>query len=397
MNNPKLKLKLTQHTPIIHFQPDQKGATLRATEVKPKLDRFVISKLGQGDYEKGKKKARDTGWLMGKGDHPALNYQLGIKAKGGAVTKDPDKLPMYFGNMGGEAVNKKDVMHEEGVSLTIQSFRTELLKAIKQHIGEFFAIHNFGTRQSKGYGSFTIEKQAIKCSWFDYVIDHSFNSYDETMEALDLFYQCIRGGINKKKKTGNDFYFKSLLFLYFKQKNIQWEKKTIKQNFFEKDKLRPHLSEPIYRGRATQEASRGTDILTFSSEQKLLTKDLLGLSSKESWSKYDKAIISKKHRNGKGDAITRFRSPVLFKVLPEGKQYKVWIKFQDLSAMKGQTFEISNGQKSFNLTTPNDFSLADYFKFIEGVNIQEHMKKEFCKHKNGDTIKTMFQHLTKIG
>jgi len=38
----KLCFKLKQHTPIIHFQADQKGATLRATELKPKLDRFLM-------------------------------------------------------------------------------------------------------------------------------------------------------------------------------------------------------------------------------------------------------------------------------------------------------------------------------------------------------------------
>jgi len=41
----KLCFKLKQHTPIIHFQADQKGATLRASELKPKLDRFLIDKL----------------------------------------------------------------------------------------------------------------------------------------------------------------------------------------------------------------------------------------------------------------------------------------------------------------------------------------------------------------
>ena len=33
-----LKVTLKQHTPLIHFQHEQYGATLRASEVKPKLD-----------------------------------------------------------------------------------------------------------------------------------------------------------------------------------------------------------------------------------------------------------------------------------------------------------------------------------------------------------------------
>ena len=37
----KIKFTLKQHTPIIHFQSEQAGATLRATELKPKLDKFL--------------------------------------------------------------------------------------------------------------------------------------------------------------------------------------------------------------------------------------------------------------------------------------------------------------------------------------------------------------------
>ena len=44
MSNNKFKVEFTlkQHTPIIHFQSDQVGATLRATELKPKFDRFLL-------------------------------------------------------------------------------------------------------------------------------------------------------------------------------------------------------------------------------------------------------------------------------------------------------------------------------------------------------------------
>ncbi len=45
----ELIVKLKQHTPIIHFQWDQAGATLRATELKPKLDRYIRVKYYGGD------------------------------------------------------------------------------------------------------------------------------------------------------------------------------------------------------------------------------------------------------------------------------------------------------------------------------------------------------------
>ena len=44
-----LTVKLKQHTPILHFQPEMatEGATLRATELKPKLDRYIIANYGK--------------------------------------------------------------------------------------------------------------------------------------------------------------------------------------------------------------------------------------------------------------------------------------------------------------------------------------------------------------
>ena len=77
----QLVIKLKQHTPLIHFQHDQDGATLRASEVKPKLDKFILTELGKGNYIAGCKQAKESGWLVGKGDHPSLNYKIKIEPK----------------------------------------------------------------------------------------------------------------------------------------------------------------------------------------------------------------------------------------------------------------------------------------------------------------------------
>ena len=37
-------IKLRQDTPMWHFQSEQNGCCLRASEVKPKLDRFLAEK-----------------------------------------------------------------------------------------------------------------------------------------------------------------------------------------------------------------------------------------------------------------------------------------------------------------------------------------------------------------
>lgn len=80
----KLEVKLKQHTPLIHFQWEQEGATLRASEVKPKLDRFVLEKLGkeaggskEDCYKRGLDIAKNKGWLIG--ESKALDYKMKIK------------------------------------------------------------------------------------------------------------------------------------------------------------------------------------------------------------------------------------------------------------------------------------------------------------------------------
>ena len=47
----KVEFTLKQHTPIIHFQSEQAGATLRATELKPKFDRFLKQYAFNNDFE----------------------------------------------------------------------------------------------------------------------------------------------------------------------------------------------------------------------------------------------------------------------------------------------------------------------------------------------------------
>ena len=67
----KVEFTLKQHTPIIHFQSEQHGATLRATELKPKFDRFLIS------YVFKNKKSEYQKYLIDK-EKDALDYKVKI-------------------------------------------------------------------------------------------------------------------------------------------------------------------------------------------------------------------------------------------------------------------------------------------------------------------------------
>lgn len=278
-----LKVTLKQHTPLIHFQHDQYGATLRASEVKPKLDRFILTKLGVGDYASGCKMAKDKKWLVGKGEHPALNYKMKIvvdnldenikldekdpkskydKKRGETITIfSLEDFPMLLSNMGGKE-NKAELVNFSYSSNNVEVYITflnvekeqdlELYDILKKYIKYFFANQNFGQRSTKGFGSFTVVKindESIK--WDNnevyendtkvlrYDVDGiNFNTIKKVFEVIDFYWKSLKAGINCTKrvieKDGNvirknpERYIKSFLWTYLDNKNKTWEKRKIK-------------------------------------------------------------------------------------------------------------------------------------------------------------------------
>lgn len=285
-----LKVTLKQHTPLIHFQHDQYGATLRASEVKPKLDRFILTKLGNGDYNAGIQKAKEkNGWLIGKGEHPALNYKMKIMAdslddsfkleeKDSRQKKDKqtgkittvfslEDFPMLLSNMGGKE-NKNDLMNfsyssgELDVTIIFFSVKkngniekfdlVDLYDIVKHDIIYFFANQNFGQRSTKGFGSFTVIKIDDKPIKWDnnevykndtkvmrYTVEElDFNSIKNIFEVIDFYWKSLKSGINCTKRvieksgdvvrTKSDRYIKSFLWTYLNRKNKTWEKRHVK-------------------------------------------------------------------------------------------------------------------------------------------------------------------------
>ena len=77
----EIELKLKQVTPMIHFQHDSCGATLRASEVKPKLDRYIKRKyLAEHPNMTDEEKKAYKKWFIGETD--ALDYKMSIRAVG---------------------------------------------------------------------------------------------------------------------------------------------------------------------------------------------------------------------------------------------------------------------------------------------------------------------------
>lgn len=275
----QLHFKLKQHTPIIHFQHTQVGATLRATEVKPKLDRFIIEKmqLTKIIQENGKNKVvpkeEYKSWFINEGkQHLALDYKMRIEGSGSNssffYTSNPDSnrndlnytntinnafkskyinKTQYFGNNSNIKIdrieNKEEVklgiIHEE-LSCIIICFKDDLLKEIENNLCLFFLSQNFGTRQSKGFGCFTISELNKKSRIFDenkllnsfqsvYKYNSEINDFNNALQKIANTYQLIRSGQGQRAVGG---YKKSILFLYFVNKTnpIRWEKRKIKQS-----------------------------------------------------------------------------------------------------------------------------------------------------------------------
>ena len=187
---------LTAHSPLIHFQYDSSGATLRATEVKPKLDRYILKHC----KDIPKEWIRDN--VNGK---ISLDYKLRIIA---TESKPPFNIgrgtpyDIYYGNMGDNAQIKKGVMNN--AKLTVTCFHEDLLEYIDEIIGDFFIVTNFGTMQSKGFGSFTVNQKQDN--------PNINNSYRHIVKALKSEY--TKGGYCYTFRTNEQFAFKNIKTIY---------------------------------------------------------------------------------------------------------------------------------------------------------------------------------------
>lgn len=500
----KLEIKLKQHTPLIHFQHDQEGATLRASEVKPKLDKFVLTKLGNGNYEAGVDIAKTKGWLIGKGDHPALDYKLRIidnpdnlltmetnekreykekneykdkkngykiqRVEYGEIINKPegkirlvikdedgkryyakwrptdskiifdlDSYPCFFANMGCDIYDsneyRKVTFAKDPFQMCILTKHSELYELFndcrKKILSSFFLNTNFGTRQSKGFGSFYIDENEQL-----YVDPHSkyrFNLpivedsyYDEfysLFEIIELFTKTLRAGINDKRGKDTVFYFKSLAFMYCKDiLNAEWDKKRVKASFYFNDS--PRIKDSLQNQRNRYPNDENHDILYFDSRDGYDIRDLLGFSTNEEWLSYKDsiekkvALINNEGRPvfpGKEDTlpVDRMRSPLLVKPIcrideDDNVSYDIFLLFQDnevgMDEVKRQQKicffskreKNERGSNKIMLKLPQSFSMSDYFDYIFNklqIDISEHVEEKYHQHDNYEILNDIYEQL----
>lgn len=266
MNDWQKEYKLVQHTPLIHFQHSEPHACLRATEVKPKLDRFLIEQLEEDDrFGDGRWKK----WFVGDGSQQSFDYMMRITPNSErvdrtqsierAIARAEHRPPNanlheihknYFGNMASEKKReekkkairetfKESLFYKDGLTLTIRCFIPELLTLIDEHIRGFFMMHNFGTRQRKGFGSFTVDisTKPNEPKGFDLVGKYCPNAYyckldndvnaEALLDAVWVISAFLRSGFNR----GEGNYVRGFVFRYFqREKNpLANDKAFVKQ------------------------------------------------------------------------------------------------------------------------------------------------------------------------
>ncbi len=144
----KVERKLLCQCPMIHFQHQQPGAAIRATELRPKLDRFLKGKYGG---------PMPSHWLIPNPnpDIQALNYKVRITAN---ATRAEKPHELYYGNMGSEQPKMQLKGH---CQLTILCSDPGLKDFVERYIDEFILVTNFGTMQNKGFGSYMTEQAML--------------------------------------------------------------------------------------------------------------------------------------------------------------------------------------------------------------------------------------------
>lgn len=429
-----LKVTLKQHTPLIHFQHDQYGATLRASEVKPKLDEYIITTKFGNDFQRVKTYLKrganisdnDLETKFNNGFR-ALDYQLKIVAdekqkldvilntkqkevmeeqpNGGRrqVTKYlTDDFPMLLSNMGGkenlsELTNL--VLHDY-VLMTIIIDNDCLLEILRAILPHFFALTNFGQRSTKGFGSFTVFRYNTEkpiswnaslyyepgCPYMGFYVAKETLISEKAkqtaiMEVIDFYWKCLKAGINYTRSrlvNGKmiaqfpDRYVKSYVYVFLNTLlKKTWEKRSIKRE------LRLGTDRAVVANHNTPIFARG----------------FLGCPDKYLYGKRE-VKVEHLERNDSPNKIDRIPTPIYFKPVCFNNKVYIYLLFDkqivsSLRAIPNKIFRFTYNGRSLDLELEmflkkNNYNLfLDYFH--EYLSFNEQVQSAlYCDKRRND-------------
>ncbi len=381
---PKLIVQLQQNTPMIHFQAEEAGATLRATAVKPALDRFLIEIC---------KSEPDIKSWMHDTTNKAFDYRMTFRAEAWAKVEN-EALKKYNNAQMPYFAKSDGVMCSKSVTMTIISAKGDLLGKIRENIAAFFLLHNFGVRATKGYGSFqvvSINGEPVTCT------EKEIREAVKKLSGEDAIREAV------KKLSGEDAIqdavkklsgeFKPNLYklpsgygswgaalagvnnIYAQMKSGSY---PIKRKQDQSEVLSEEKSDVEY---IFLNGEKWWIRQKFGYNAQSSSNDSAGAQDNEPEARFLRAMLglSGSYRVGKNggevkvadqkEGIQRFASPLIFKPVRIGKQLQVYILVKRIpNVMFDREFAFKCGGHTEKLKTPNqkEFSLVGFLDFVAG-------------------------------
>ncbi len=447
---PKLTVRLKQMTPMIHFQADEDGATLRASELKPKLDRYLMTYVFKKDRQEYAKFLIGAGSGQKKeGEMPdALDYRVRINAPGDHVVKlfavdeknrIKPKGSIWFKDE--QDFKQWGSFSEDVVEVVFLSKHQGVIKAIEEWIGPFFAVTNFGFRQSKGFGSFLpIECANKKEAYEECLRKHlSLNgnedkktkpfalrfgacngfqsNWEKALNDVCDIWQAIRSGINR----GQNKYTPSFLMKQYATRmcpslsRFNNEKKLMKKRLLQglegrgddvgqfevcgytggNNRLHAFHDGGVYK---YDNAQFGTRELLEEKNGRFM-RAMLGLSTFVEFNQIEfrdknkNFNFKKKVRINISGPVERFKSPLTFKPVCFGNQWFYYLipdsipeamlnkKFTFIPEIVAKDYTVDSSKK-MTLSTPESFDLMDFLHalysfYSQGIMYLKAVQKEF--------------------
>lgn len=413
-NNYRLELELEAQSPMLHFQYSQPGATIRATEVKPKLDRFILKRLTEesGRSVRELRKSDDYGDIFTDKEHDALNYKMqitaGTKAYQIVNVGTPKEYGMFYGNSGRSEEDKLKGVFSNPL-VTILCFKDKLRRLIEQYIVPFFIVTNFGTMQSKGFGSFVptgvcghegklspaVQKEIAVYLKEETGSEHCYcmrfgnvpaapdekNIYClKQFDEIKSFYSVMKSGQNFRG------YARSYLYQYMHgtdnrnnagNVSIDNEKAWMKQKG-----IAPIVAKP--------ENQKKTDI---QDKNPRYVRALLGISGAVTYVKEDRKRVSITISDKSKESMERMTSPIFFKIIKN----VVFITAREVpEEIYDREFEFYNKafRKGGTIKTPaksdfqsGHFDIQDFLaKYVRYYNSDELRQRQLYGIKNNKCV-----------
>lgn len=409
----KIVVQLVQDTPMWHFQGAFDDCCLRATEVKPKLDRFLLAKLDKGELSvndcalTSRDGVPSTWWA--NEDKTALNYKMRISAESRRIIEsqvpDLDRrtgqqktdrngkpvfrnlYPIYFARVGADESGDMELVRMSGIRVELIVSDDRLAECIAPIIPAFFASHSFGARQDKGFGCFRVSGagstgQLSGASYYFIApaCNNSEDKYQSLFQHINYFHKVIRRGVNER-----GCYVKSMMYHYAKDKGDYWDKPVIRTAFNFRNVLYRFICGDVHidelydmdrrkvtnrdgsikpvRNSLSDEYERNRELMG----KKNLYRDALGLSTSQDWISYGNKVKTSLHSNENEEV--RFKSPVDYRPVPTTDGgFIVYIIIHELpDELRQARFDIScdkSREKLERMKISDAISISDYFEFI---------------------------------